>query len=1243
MAGKSRPRALVLATCLCGALALAGLSQAQSPPPAAAKAELAKAVEERAQRDAHLRKQAEGVTGLEVLFGKDAAAAGMSMSEVLSTYEDAFTAAVPPEPWWRPLQPLVTLAGLAALAWLVIQNFLKEHIARLLKRLAEVAYNQLAGFRPFWWFALTRYRRALIDRYHKLKIPFRPDRPLDVYEVYVPLKVAGTGGQDLVDAHQAIASHGRLLVLGAPGAGKSMLLKQLALTYARGERGHVPGRPIPVLLELNRLNDSAGPLFDELAEVLKGNRFPHPGGFLKANLARGRLILLFDGLDEVNSEKRQSVAKGIRDLLDQYPECRAVVTCRRAVYREELGDWPDRKLDIAEFSDQQIHRFLGSWQRDMPAGKSAGQLLEVLRDRPRIMALARNPLLLTIIAYLYCDTDVVLPHSRTEFYSKSVTLLLDLWKGNRNRYTAAQKRLVLQQLALAGQDRLAESRQDRRSFELPLALAEVKKVLPSLMLKDDDAQPILNEIVDRSGLLLRLDGGVKYQFTHLTLQEFFAALALEPDTGGLASRFRAHPDVWRETVKLWCGLEHDATGLINAVYETDAVTAFECLGDAQKVDPDAADRIAEAFKSRLGEGGTTGELVRRAIAAVAASPRGQRLLDFLISSAADQDAGPEIRLAAAQALSGTNLPKAAQVLAELASQAEEFRPMLAQMGDTAVDVLADSAAKGNAWALDALEAIATPGAALALAHFLWEPALEHRAAWGLAALLMKPGVESALRECPITPEQRKADRLDWVWEPFERSATSPLRILVGRVAHLLYTAPQQTIPSGPPRELDPRLVIPLCLVVGQGKTPHGLEHREGWPLAEKCLIPTLGRLPPATELAPEREGVFAERIARLSGDRTWLHLFHSLPRKVQFKSVLRLLGYGPRTATPDDWRDILRPAVFQFQGSWQARGAWLSALVLVLPVLWALGATLARSSSLVTWENALASLTGVVILALVWAVTRLKEFTGTHHSSEMFTFFLATAGPCMGAAVGSLKGVALGAILGLVFGPGTLLLAMACEGAAQGRFEKTPRYAIGASGLAIGCVLAAVLGGLLGGVSPGAIPGAIGLMIIGLFLSVFMEAASRPHYSETRASPRYVLVLTLAFGLIGAFFGALSIPVGTLAGGVLGLAVGWPLVAWAQEGHTRSLRSFVASATSDPAFVVQAGFVGLLVTPLVRCAVESLLPFASWSGMALAWLAAFAVASIFLGSAQRRERQATNPLHGLLELAGLAQTPADKA
>ncbi|MCY7277793.1 MAG: NACHT domain-containing protein, partial [Phormidesmis sp. CAN_BIN44] len=645
----------------------------------------------------------------------------------------------------------------------------------------------------------------MIGKYRELKIPFRLDRPLKMQDVYVPLKVKGSQNYDLIDAFQAVSQHKRLMVTGQPGSGKSMLLKYLTLSEAEGRLVNLPDQPVAVLLELYRLSDGSE-ILPQFVKVLEREDFPHGENFLQQALEKGTILLLLDGLDEVGSAARSQIIQKLKDFLDTYEKCRFVMTCRSQVYRGEFSDRVDRTLEVVEFTDVQMRRFLKAWA--MPPEKSIDQLMQTLRDRPRILELARNPLLLTIIAYLYCDTPFVLPHSRSEFYQKSTDILLESWDQARqtpNVYKMREKRLVLRHLAACLQE---QQESDRRSLDFRSVFTQVSTVLPSLNLDaGKDTEPLLKEVIERSGLLMEIDGGDRYQFAHLTLQEFFVADQFRDRADDLVARFGADAIAWREPIKLWCGLVGNSTSLIERIYQMDAIAAFECLADAQQVDQALADRIIEAFKGRLGEV-AEGEAIVQAFAAVAANTRsrGEAVFRFLEASLGS---GDNRRIAAANALSLTNLPAAAQVLANHYSS--EVRQPLIRMGDLAVPALKKLAESGNQNALNDLARIGTPGAAQGLVPFLWhsDAAMSGCTTWYLATLISQPEVEEAFRECQF--EQWQLDDkllLSWVWEPFNESTGLP--IVANRIAYLLQEAPIETALT--PLKLDPRLVIPVCAI-----------------------------------------------------------------------------------------------------------------------------------------------------------------------------------------------------------------------------------------------------------------------------------------------------------------------------------------------------------------------------------------------------------------------------------------------
>lgn len=754
-------------------------------------------------------------TGLAVsLYGDNKA--GVERQEVAVIYEQAYSKAKEAKQQsWSSLRPEAGwLFGIFFFFVAVFRNSLSELINFSIKTISNWLYSRLAGQKFLRKTALRHYRKALVRKYKSVRIPFRDRAPLKMAEVFVPLQVTGRSDAEQMAAMQAISRFKRLMVVGEPGAGKTMLMKHVAFHYAEHGLDGYGIQAVPVLLELNRAADPDTSLLQHLIHILEQNDFPRAGHYVEQAMNKGELLLLFDGLDEVSYSERGRVVNAIKDLLADHPECPVVITCRHAVYQNEFFDVVDETLLVKEFADVQIRQFLNAWAPDMPTDKSVDQLLGTLQDRPRLNDLARNPLLLTIIAYLYADTPHVLPHSRAEFYELATDVLLRQWHQERNHYQLKEKHAVLRHLALYLHGANEQS-QDRRSIDHENMLLQLKNILPSLNLDaGQDASNILKEIVERSGLLLEIDGGERYQFGHLTLQEFFVASALQNKDLELIQAYQLDPDGWREPVKLWCGLAVDSTEVVKAVYQVDAITGLECLADAKQLDPELADTIIERFSNEL-EQGLGNDSVARALGAVAGDtrPRGQQMLARLEQVLTDSRQIKSRQLAA-NALSFTNLPKAAEVLAIYYDLRPEARQPLVRMGELAVSALGQLAAAGNHKAIEDLGSIATPRATLELVPLLWvKKSWSITAAWQLACLIGIPENEEVLRQVKFTVLQRNQTWHDWVWAPFSEPKESALPVIAGRIALRLEQNLKFVVTIIPKlkQAVDPRIALPVLL------------------------------------------------------------------------------------------------------------------------------------------------------------------------------------------------------------------------------------------------------------------------------------------------------------------------------------------------------------------------------------------------------------------------------------------------
>lgn len=151
-----------------------------------------------------------------------------------------------------------------------------------------------------------------------------------------PEDLAGKGGE-LADVLARIPT-GRLVVLGEPGAGKTMLMVRLLLDLL-GRRAN--GGPVPFLASVASWDPTAQDLRDWLAAQLLIDHpalaNPPPVGRLEdtqaaAVLASGLILPILDGLDEIPEEVRGLAIGRMNDALR--PGEQLVVTCRTQQYRD---------------------------------------------------------------------------------------------------------------------------------------------------------------------------------------------------------------------------------------------------------------------------------------------------------------------------------------------------------------------------------------------------------------------------------------------------------------------------------------------------------------------------------------------------------------------------------------------------------------------------------------------------------------------------------------------------------------------------------------------------------------------------------------------------------------------------------------------------------------------------------------------------------------------------------------------
>ncbi|MCG6869750.1 MAG: NACHT domain-containing protein, partial [Gammaproteobacteria bacterium] len=449
---------------------------------------------------------------------------------------------------------------------------------------------------------------------------------------------AATGDTTQISVNEALAEHRRLVVLGDPGSGKTTLLRYVALRYARDlaegsqhvreKLGLDESGWLPVFLPLRQIGrylaehhprddgtEGHALLLQFLIQVLKKERIEVPANFFDEWLYGGRAAILLDGLDEVaDPDLRRRVSRLVDAFTRAYGQCRFVVTSRIVGYIDasRLSEGY-ATTTVRDFSMEDVKRFLSQWHRlvaigQMGPGETAEtsavnhtrQLLEAIERNDRVRELAINPLMLTVIALIHRDR-VKLPDRRAELYQEAVDVLLGKWdeaRGiqeplvlNDRPFDISDRRLVLQHVALTLHEKAVkeidcEPLRELLSGQLDTDATDARE-------REAMASRFLSVIQERTGLLIARAEDT-YAFSHLTFQEYLAALAIAGRDDYVEYSLRHTADEWwREVILLAAGYlstqsKEKTTRLIRSIADSPSepepyhnlVLAAECLRDA---------------------------------------------------------------------------------------------------------------------------------------------------------------------------------------------------------------------------------------------------------------------------------------------------------------------------------------------------------------------------------------------------------------------------------------------------------------------------------------------------------------------------------------------------------------------------------------------------------------------------------------------------------------------------------------
>jgi hypothetical protein len=206
-------------------------------------------------------------------------------------------------------------------------------------------------------------------------------------------------GTSMLEIFDSIGMGRSLLILGAPGSGKTTMLLELARGLIARAREDVT-QPIPMVFNLASWTEKLT-LADWLAQELN-NLYSVPRKTAPDWVKGNRLLLLLDGLDEVRQESRAKCVEAINEFRKQNGLTSLTVCSRSQDYADLKAKLSfEGAIEVQPLTQKQITEFFNRF------GKELSGIKQVLTKDSALREMAETPLFLSIMIMAYRDKQAV--------------------------------------------------------------------------------------------------------------------------------------------------------------------------------------------------------------------------------------------------------------------------------------------------------------------------------------------------------------------------------------------------------------------------------------------------------------------------------------------------------------------------------------------------------------------------------------------------------------------------------------------------------------------------------------------------------------------------------------------------------------------------------------------------------------------------------------------------------------------
>ncbi|WP_414575117.1 GUN4 domain-containing protein [Anabaena sp. CCY 9402-a] len=452
--------------------------------------------------------------------------------------------------------------------------------------------------------------------------------------IFNPLEQQKIG--DLLFKMASPKSCKRLAILGAPGSGKSTLLRYITLMYATRRQSKLHSKApklIPVLLILrevySHIIQTPEPTLTEVIEKTVEKLSPIKGWFAE-QLQQNKCLIMLDGIDEISDDsERQKVSKWVDSQIKQYRNTLFILTSRPEGYRKAQLQENILELEVQPFNREERNEFIKKWYENLiqdnvskvdsrvkqKITESSKRLIEQIDTSPSLRLMAKNPLLLNMIAISYQEHGI-LSTSKVDLYEEIFKVLLEKRQQAKQIpiiFFAKDKLIVLRSLALKLMQEntqgftLDTSLNDDKTFNAESLIQEKLATLTRTAQTFSPEEFITKDNLGVREILIQRQKEGIYEFAHKTFQEYLAALEIK-ETRQENILLQALSDEtklgwWRETIRFYVA-QTNATNLIQYALNHTTVAVltlvYQCWREERpQIDPIVQKQLKERFEQGL--------------------------------------------------------------------------------------------------------------------------------------------------------------------------------------------------------------------------------------------------------------------------------------------------------------------------------------------------------------------------------------------------------------------------------------------------------------------------------------------------------------------------------------------------------------------------------------------------------------------------------------------------------------------